>query len=603
MNRLKTITQLLAACIFACAAVPAYAQLAQSLTTEGPRSLTAVRFRFVADGPVRGGFGLAGSRLLFGTESGTVYALDSRSGALLWRRSIGSPVSSTPAVLAERAYFTTWDNVLHALDVGSGRELWRRDLGRTIGQTDYWEYCVSSPVLAQGGVYVGSGSGRLFAIDHASGRIIWSSDIGARIRSTPLLTGDRVIVGTNSGHVVAVDRSNGRILWRFATEGAAHDFSFKDNDTRSVVTAPIVIGDIVIAGGRDGNVYGIDLQTGAKRWQETHDGGSWILGLAGDGSRFYSGSGSAFIVQAAEPASGKEIWRAPTANAMFGGLARAGNVLVSNGSNGHLFGFDADSGGQLWRFRLPDMSLSSPLVASGVIFTGSDDGSVYALETSPASGPKLDRYVYSYTDEPPASAFWFKPDALSGIRGGFLSSGYARLGTAELEQALESPVAHDGRKVIALADTRLSKGVDGAKLRRFLDGGGVLVLTGPDPLVYGFGANGAPESIDQDKEKAAFGIDATIKERDYGYNVSRFTPAARPLGLNGSMVTLGSTSPGQVSVVLAADRSGMATAWIKKFANGGMLIDLPLPRNRTIDLSPYVDAIDLAVTRSAAGLK
>ena len=81
--------------------------------------------------------------------------------------------------------------------------------------------------------------------------------------------------------MIAVDRS-GRQRWRFATVGAAHDFAFKNNDTRSVVTEPVVVGGIVIAGSRDGNIYGIDLRSGKERWHETHDGGSWILGLEAD---------------------------------------------------------------------------------------------------------------------------------------------------------------------------------------------------------------------------------------------------------------------------------------------------------------------------------
>jgi outer membrane protein assembly factor BamB len=380
-------------CLLPGAPTPAWAQYAAPLTNAAPRSISAVRFRFVADGPVRGGFGLAGDRLLFGTESGSIYALDSRDGRLLWRRSLGSPMLSTPAVKDGRAYFTTWDNVLHAIEPSAGGELWKLDLGPTLGATDYWEYYVSSPVIADGRLYVGSGSGRLYSVDLQSGKADWSVDLGARIRSTPAVTSRAVVVGTNSGHVVAVDRASGRELWRFATEGAAHDFSFKNNDTRSVVTAPIVIGDAVVAGGRDGNIYGIDLRGGRELWRETHDGGSWILGLAGDSDRFYSGSGSAFIVQAAELSSGKELWRTATGNAMFGGLAKAGDVLVGNGINGNLFGFDARSGAPLWHLRLPDMTFSSPLVAPGVIFTGSDDGTVTAFETSSAAAPKLDRYV------------------------------------------------------------------------------------------------------------------------------------------------------------------------------------------------------------------
>jgi outer membrane protein assembly factor BamB len=586
------------AIVAAAPAAPAMAQNAVALTALAPRSVTGVKFHLLADGPVRGGFALAGDRLLFGTETGSLYAVARNSGHQLWRRSAGSPVLSTPAVIGARAYFTSWDNALHAVDIATGRELWRRDLGRTLGPNDYWEYYVSSPVVAGGRLYVGSGSGRVFSIDPPTGRTMWATDLGARVRTTPLVTADKVIVGTMSGHVVALSRADGRQLWKFATVGAGQNFAFKHNDTRSVVTQPIVAGGIVIAGGRDGNIYGIDLRTGEGRWRETHDGGSWILGLASDGSRFYSGSGSAFIMQGADPATGKELWRRPTGNAMFGGLALAGGVLVSNGSNGNLFAYDAASGEELWRARLGDMSLSSPLVADGVVFTGADDGSVYALETRPASAPKLDRYVYSFTDEPPASAFWFKPELLTGIRGGFLTSGYARLGSEELATALASPISDKGRRIIVLADTRLPESVSAAQLRAFLDGGGVLVMVGPDPLIYSFDAQGTPDAIDEDKATAAFGLSATDKQRDYGYNVSIFTAAAKPLGLTGRFVAVGSNRPAEVSTVLATDRSGMATAWVKRFGNGGQLISLPLPRNRSIDLSGYVEAIDLAVIRN-----
>ena len=443
----RTIINLLAATaiVAAAPAVPAMAQNAVALTALAPRSVTGVKFHLLADGPVRGGFALAGDRLLFGTETGSLYAVDRNSGHQLWRRSAGSPVLSTPAVIGARAYFTSWDNALHAVDIATGRELWRRDLGRTLGPNDYWEYYVSSPVVAGGRLYVGSGSGRVFSIDPPTGRTMWATDLGARVRTTPLVTADKVIVGTMSGHVVALSRADGHQLWKFATVGAGQDFSFKHNDTRSVVTQPIMAGGIVIAGGRDGNIYGIDLRTGEGRWRETHDGGSWILGLASDGSRFYSGSGSAFIMQAADPATGKELWRSPTANAMFGGLALAGGVLVSNGSNGNLFAYDAAIGRGVVAGPARRHVLVEPARRrrGRVHRTRTTARSLHSRPAT-APAPKLDRYVYSFTDEPPASAFWFKPELLTGIRGGFLTSGYERLGNDELAKALASPMSEQG---------------------------------------------------------------------------------------------------------------------------------------------------------------
>jgi hypothetical protein len=435
---------------------PAAAQHAIGVTSKSARSLTGVRFQFLADGPVRGGFGLAAGRLLFGTEAGSLYAIDARTGALRWRHAVGSPILSTPAILGSTAYFTTWDDALHAVDLATGRE----------------------------------------------------------------------------------------------------------------------------------------------RWRETHDGGSWILGLEADTDRFYSGSGSAFIMQAADPATGKAIWRTPTANAMFGGIAKAGDVLISNGINGVVAGFDVVTGAQRWRFSLPDTVFSSPLAAPGVIYTGADDGSVFALETSSALPVALDRSIYSFTDEPAQSAFWFKPEAKSAIRAAFLAAGYSSLGNADFVQALASPVTKNGRRVIVLADSRLPDSVEGKQLRSFLDQGGTLVMLGIDPLVYSFGADGAPAGVDEDRAKAAFGLDRPDKQRDFGYNVSKVSAAGERLGLYGRFVALGWAKPAQVTTIFARDRTGNATAWVKRFANGGALIELPVPRNRSGELSRYANAVDFAAAGS-----
>jgi outer membrane protein assembly factor BamB len=584
-----------AALAMLCFSVPqgARAQYAPALTDQPPHSIIGIRFRFAADGSIRGGFGLSDdNRLLFGTEAGSIYALDAGDGRELWRHALGSPVLSTPALLAGRAYFTTWDNALHAIDTASGRELWRLDLGRTLGSNDYWEYYVSSPIIVGGRLYVASGSGRVFAIEPSSGKIAWSADLGTRIRTTPLVLPDKVIVGTMSGHVTALGRADGHRLWSFATQGAAQDFAFKHNDTRSVVTQPILVGQTVIAGGRDGNIYGIDANSGAERWHETHDGGSWILGFAADPTIFYSASGSAFIMQAADARTGKELWRAAAGSALFGGVAKAGDVLVSNASQGNLFAFDT-SGKELWRLRLPDMSFASPLVAAGAVFTGADDGSVIAVNTSTAAPAPFDRYIYTYTNEPDAGFFWFKPEVVAALKGQLDAAGYTTAGNEELAGLLAKPIGDHGRKIIVLGDTRVPDTMDAALLRKFVDGGGILVFVGPDPLAFKFDASGAPVAQDEEGAAAALGLTAADIERDNGYNVSTYLPQARSFGLTGSFIANRWTPGDKISVPLALDRSGMATAWVKRFGNGGLIISLPVGRNRPEDLTPVINAIGL----------
>jgi outer membrane protein assembly factor BamB len=189
-----------------------------------------------------------------------------------------------------------------------------------------------------------------------------------------------VVFGTQSGHVVALHERDGRPAWDFATDGASRTFDDRDNDTTSVPGAPTLVGGSVFVGGRDGFLYALDLASGRERWRRTHDGSSWILSTASDGRRLYVGSGSALIVQAVDPATGDELWRAPTRGAVFAPLALGGGAVVYADFSGTLQALDAATGRALWQFPMGGRSLSAPVVAEGAVFAASDQGVLYAIE-------------------------------------------------------------------------------------------------------------------------------------------------------------------------------------------------------------------------------
>jgi outer membrane protein assembly factor BamB len=64
----------------------------------------------------------------------------------------------------------------------------------------------SSPTVANGVVYVGSGNGPIVAFDAGSGKKLFSSKIGEQVNASPTVAGGRVYVGTydSAGNVVAV---------------------------------------------------------------------------------------------------------------------------------------------------------------------------------------------------------------------------------------------------------------------------------------------------------------------------------------------------------------------------------------------------------------
>jgi len=61
----------------------------------------------------------------------------------------------------------------------------------------------SSPVVADGRVYVGSSDNRLYVLDAVSGRKLWEFDTGAALTASPAVAAGKVVIGSGDGRVYA----------------------------------------------------------------------------------------------------------------------------------------------------------------------------------------------------------------------------------------------------------------------------------------------------------------------------------------------------------------------------------------------------------------
>lgn len=104
------------------------------------------------------------------------------------------------------------------------------------------------------------------------------------------------------------------------------------------------------------------------------------------------GSSDGHFVQAVELASGKERWRAPSENIVWGSAAVAGGMVFVGEGSGLLHVLDLKSGAERWRWRAGGGLFSSPVVADSTLYLGSDDGGVYAVALT--AGPALQRAVF-----------------------------------------------------------------------------------------------------------------------------------------------------------------------------------------------------------------
>ena len=137
-------------------------------------------------------------------------------------------IESTPIVIGSRLYATLPTGSVIAMDAKTGEQIWRFD--RPVpGDTRLCCLAANRGVAALGDkIYVGTLDAHLIALDANSGRVAWDQTVadyrdGYSITSAPLPVGDTVVTGIagsdfpTRGFVTAYDAKTGEKRWRFNT--------------------------------------------------------------------------------------------------------------------------------------------------------------------------------------------------------------------------------------------------------------------------------------------------------------------------------------------------------------------------------------------------
>jgi outer membrane protein assembly factor BamB len=177
--------------------------------------------------------------------AGRIYVLRRSDGRILWTRTVGSPVESSPLVVRGVDYFGAWNGRVYALDLRKQRLRWTFRSG----------YKITSSVAAGGGrrLYVGDYGGRLLALSR-SGHLLWARSVGGRIYGTPAVAGGRVFVPSSTGGSLTAFSTSGRYLWRLGTGSY-------------VYSSPATWAGRVFVGSYNGVFYCVSARTGHVLWE------------------------------------------------------------------------------------------------------------------------------------------------------------------------------------------------------------------------------------------------------------------------------------------------------------------------------------------------
>src|SRR5262249_29288725 len=134
-------------------------------------------------------------------------------------------------------------------------------------------------------------------------------------------------------------------------------------------------------------------------------GSSLTVGRVGAGM-LYVGAGDSLLAFDAGPCPSSPctpVWTAATGGTVFSTPAVANGVVYVGSEDQNLYAFDAATGAPLWSGATGGVIDASPAVGRGLVFIGSFDGGVYAFDAN-GCGSSVCPAVWGYATGGPVFA-------------------------------------------------------------------------------------------------------------------------------------------------------------------------------------------------------
>ena len=356
-------------------------------------------------------------------ETGLVTAWSPAGENLAWRVPYGG--RSGPVVFGDRLYLQNTSAAgemeqerLMCFNADTGKLLWEHRYNMFTSDVPPHRLAWASPVVdpSTGNVFAISGNGLTMSLNK-DGKLLWERSLaeeygvwtthGGRM-STPIIDGDKMIVSglvfgwgqtaSPAHRFIALDKTNGQTIWVSAPEGRPTDTIYANPYVADVNGVRMFF-----SGGSDGAMHALKIATGEPVWH-------WDVSKRGLNTAALM-IGSDVIVThseeniassemgmiAAVPAASKGTltdkdarWIVRDVQAGYGSPVSDGERIYFVDNGGILFAFDAKTGKQLWTEKLGTIQKSSPVLADGKLYVGTENGKFYIIRPHADKAEVLD---------------------------------------------------------------------------------------------------------------------------------------------------------------------------------------------------------------------
>ncbi|MCD6168633.1 MAG: PQQ-binding-like beta-propeller repeat protein [Caldisericia bacterium] len=303
--------------------------------------------------------------------------------AYSWRAPLIQNSKSSPVVAEGKVFVGDYSGRLYAFNVEDGTKIW--DFATE-------NYILGAPLYNGGRVYFASGGDpnrptKVYCLDANTGSKIWEFSPLGQALSSPIYVNGYIIFGTvgNPSYVYAVDATNGNEFWK--REVAYHEYS-----------SPTVIGGTVYVSTFSGLVYAINLYDGNILFTYQIPG---ITSMGNESS--ISTDGTYLFVTSlsnlpdikgkiiALSATLSPVWEFSERGNFVSTPAVDDTAIYVGDREGHFYAINKTTGQKLWQFDAEGPIDGSAAVSGDFVYFTSRDKKIYALNKN--TGEKIWEYA------------------------------------------------------------------------------------------------------------------------------------------------------------------------------------------------------------------
>ncbi|HUG19558.1 MAG TPA: PQQ-binding-like beta-propeller repeat protein [Planctomycetaceae bacterium] len=204
---------------------------------------------FQSDAEVAGGATPFGDKIVFGSYDSFLYCLNQSDGSLVWKFQTEDRINCAPAIADGHTFVSGCDEHLRIINLDSGKQ---------VADIPLKSFLIASPALWEDQLYVGTYTGLVVAIDWKKRDFTWTfddPDTEFPFHGSAAVTEKYVLAGSHDKKMHCLDRTSGAEKWSFPTRA-------------QINSSPAIVGDRVFFGSNDGNLYGVNLETGKETFKQ-----------------------------------------------------------------------------------------------------------------------------------------------------------------------------------------------------------------------------------------------------------------------------------------------------------------------------------------------